>query len=409
MDMSMADHHDDVFDQYAMERIMLGKWKRSPLLCAESDEWCRTHADIVVVPSLVFHMMLSEGFVWEAKVPESAKDMVGKYWDLLRTTFHRPEENHFPLIVVHSPFAWNRRGYNYQLHALSEQPDSFKGSVIIPSTGSNLEDREAQLFGEAWSPGAHKQLLRRAKLRAEGVRDPAPLLITVPYPTSIAAPVGKTPANKRVLVSMFASPNNVHGGENWIRGLLAEGFAKMTGSTVDGDNSFVCAEGYSDMTKCGLGEDPNMWDMAVSSQFCIEPAGDTLCRSHFYIAMLSGCIPVIIDGGHDLYTVGNEPTWWAWRADSSQEDSENLFVDYRKYAVVYAAEDIKSQNIDIVQDLKNMPVADPERFRALQTNVEAIAPRMRYSKEDCTGSTCLDAFGVLHEILVQEHARSVKL
>ena len=48
--------------------------------------------------------------------------------------------------------------------------------------------------------------------------------------------------------------------------------------------------------------------LASRSTFCIEPLSDTLVRTHFYVAVLAGCIPVIFDN-----IAAATPTRWAWR------------------------------------------------------------------------------------------------
>ena len=50
----------------------------------------------------------------------------------------------------------------------------------------------------------------------------------------------------------------------------------------------------ADATTVRRGE--HLWRLTASATFCVEPAGDSPTRSHLYIAVLLGCIPVIIDG-----------------------------------------------------------------------------------------------------------------
>jgi len=55
----------------------------------------------------------------------------------------------------------------------------------------------------------------------------------------------------------------------------------------------------------------NLWRLTVSSTFCVQPAGDTPTRSHLYLSVLLGCIPVLLEGGAPAY--GSGPTAWAFR------------------------------------------------------------------------------------------------
>ena len=68
--------------------------------------------------------------------------------------------------------------------------------------------------------------------------------------------------------------------------------------------SYKCAPGY-ESTNCGVPGwlklfgsavfEPSVYQMVTNTDFCLEPAGDTPTRSHFYLAVLAGCIPVIFD------------------------------------------------------------------------------------------------------------------
>ena len=66
-----------------------------------------------------------------------------------------------------------------------------------------------------------------------------------------------------------------------------------TGGTVSNEKSYRCAPGH-ESKNCGL---PNttVYRLVANSDFCLEPTGDTPTRSHFYLAVLAGCIPVIFD------------------------------------------------------------------------------------------------------------------
>ena len=61
-------------------------------------------------------------------------------------------------------------------------------------------------------------------------------------------------------------------------------------------------------------EQERLWELPAHSAFCLEPPGDTLTRSHFFVAMMTGCIPIIFDGGDgsSLYD-SHSPTYWPWR------------------------------------------------------------------------------------------------
>jgi hypothetical protein len=107
------------------------------------------------------------------------------------------------------------------------------------------------------------------------------------------------------------------------------------------------------------------------------------------VAVLTGCVPVIFDGGHNAY----EPhaTSWAWRKNTASNPSQS--VDYSSFAVVYNFSDI--DNADWVQDLLDMPVKQPDRLLELRRGLDNVAPLMRYSPER-DASDAFDTF--FHEV-----------
>lgn len=433
--LAMPKHEDDDFDQYALERILLAKWLHSPRKCRGPTDYCKRRSDIVVVPSLALHQMLQLGFTWQVKHPsaKAAKEPTRLYWDALRTRFHQPDRNVTPLIVVHSAFAWDWRGYLEILHALAEQPASFVARVVIPSTGSNLKRTERSLFGAAWTDNGH--VLIHRYIRGKSVT-PGPLLVTMPYPTSILQSVrftensGPFSASKArdIAVSFLASAQRNKYGRNWVRELLLEQIEKYN-YTNGGHASelqsvrLACREGAAEKgPHCGLGDHPNMWTLTANSAFCLEPAGDTLCRSHFYVAALSGCIPVVIDGGHDEYLAAAS-TWWAWRRSDAMSIIQDVsfgadaigeaLLDYHKFTVTFNANDIKEGKVDVIKELIEMPTKNPERFHSLRKHLDQVAPLMRYSKERCsewpwaraTPWHCRDAFTAFQAVLANHSHR----
>ena len=67
------------------------------------------------------------------------------------------------------------------------------------------------------------------------------------------------------------------------------------------ENMIICAHsGLSPSTLCGVkrmyrNTRLTTYMIAAHADFCLEPGGDTPTRSHLYLAVLSGCIPVIFD------------------------------------------------------------------------------------------------------------------
>eukprot|EP00747_Dinoflagellata_sp_TGD_P138872 gnl/TRDRNA2_/TRDRNA2_175841_c2_seq1.p2 gnl/TRDRNA2_/TRDRNA2_175841_c2~~gnl/TRDRNA2_/TRDRNA2_175841_c2_seq1.p2 ORF type:complete len:230 (-),score=19.08 gnl/TRDRNA2_/TRDRNA2_175841_c2_seq1:21-710(-) len=145
-----------------------------------------------------------------------------------------------------------------------------------------------------------------------------------------------------------------------------------------------------DEQACGVSL-KNVYDVAVNSVFCLEPPGDTLSRSHLYVAVVSGCIPVIFDGGHPLYN--DEPTRWAWRSTFPTQLPH--FVDYEKFAVVFKYGEIVSKT-DVIAKLLDLLYKHPDRVLELRRNLQAVAPLMLYSMQKTAEP---DAFQSFYDVL----------
>ena len=119
-------------------------------------------------------------------------------------------------------------------------------------------------------------------------------------------------------------------------------------------------------TAAGLVAPATIYDATVSSDFCLEPIGDTPTRSHFYLAVLSGCIPVIFDDARGSVTTrghwaaggldGTHGTRWAWRGTAG------FALDYRSFAVVYETEEVEHDLQRVLEELAQMPAREPGRF-----------------------------------------------
>ena len=132
-----------------------------------------------------------------------------------------------------------------------------------------------------------------------------------------------------------------------------------------------------------------------------------------YVSVLCGCIPVIFEPAtrHD-YDAATR-TSWAWRrhpdVTARGGDAAQHFVEYfNTFAVVMpcvqeggsAGGASCAPPAGFLEQLRNMPDAEPERFAALRAGVDAVAPLMRYATEECgEGLSCADAFSHFVEVL----------
>jgi hypothetical protein len=115
-----------------------------------------------------------------------------------------------------------------------------------------------------------------------------------------------------------------------------------------------------------------------------------------YLSILAGCIPVIFEPSTGAEFEKGSTTAWAWRQKPSALP-DDLFLDYSSFTVTVAvsggtepggAEPPKG----FLDELMSMPTSNPERFASLRKNLDAVAPLMAYSKTECDGSACEDAF-----------------
>ena len=169
--------------------------------------------------------------------------------------------------------------------------------------------------------------------------------------------------------------------------------------------------------------DENVWRLTASATFCLEPAGDSPTRSHLYLAVLLGCVPVIFDGDAPDYhptsstsTMSTSPstststrtstintstisssseearsvseaTPWAWRRQQrpttphpSSGTPSSLppphLLDYESFAVRFDMAQLRNASFDLVQVLIDMPASE---VRRLQRGVDRAARLMRYA------------------------------
>lgn len=390
------------FDEYALEKIMLGKWLDSPTRCPDAFEHsCEESADLVVVPSPFVSVALELGWKWK-NIWNLDQESFAKYWSLVHDRYFRNGRS--PLVVVHTPYCWAKPLF---LRALMEMPPAFVSRVVIAGIESNLQTTERSLFGDGWSGSALAQLRRRAKRRADdgaglGVNGSLaePLLFTLPYPTSVLSAASFTRndyaasflarAKRRIEVS-FTGNLSKSSSLNWVRTLVHRKVSEVGGqSSKMMVNSSILCPGYNNSKRphCGLGKGFTMWDLVADSTFCIEPPGDTPTRSHFYMAAQSGCVPVLFNGGHAAYEE-DEPAWFAWRQSPAQpgeegllpQSIETLFQDANKIAVVFNSSDLRANKVDAVKELLDMQSTSPKRLMHLRRSLELAAPLMTFSSQ----------------------------
>ena len=403
----------------------------------------KAHADVIIVPSLLDHFVRlrwRDNLSWNLLLPEGCvprdKKILMKpaycyqsfgnqavhrrYWSLIRKTYFAPFQisGRSPLIIMHHSFTFDNAPFRLILKTLSEQPKEFRKRVVIATIESNQKKGIYYI--------AH-----------------GPSFITLPYPSGLRKPVlfghsGQNtedrynkpgpPHPRPMFITLDANLNRKGGGGhiemNWIRKLVHQHLVKK-GASCFGSICVLCPPTQTNERGEGscLNQWPllkknkiTMWEALVSSTFCLEPAGDTLTRSHMYWALSSGCIPVLFDGGLSDYD-DNEATQWAFRSGSavSADDHKSSDInatwklDYDSFAIIYKASDIKAGTIDFVSDLTMMALQKPNRLASLQKGVDFASAAMHFSAPSVfntpSEARTLDAFGRFYAIL--QHATTL--
>ena len=80
-------------------------------------------------------------------------------------------------------------------------------------------------------------------------------------------------------------------------------------------------------------------------------------------------------------------------------------MDYSSFTVTYSGHSVMLYRFNVLPDLYNMPVDEPDRFNALRRGVARAAAQMRYGMTDC-GSPHCDAFENFKDLVVK---RAIKL
>uniref|UniRef100_A0A7S1F945 Exostosin GT47 domain-containing protein n=1 Tax=Noctiluca scintillans TaxID=2966 RepID=A0A7S1F945_NOCSC len=382
-------HPEIVFDQFATERVLLAKWKS---LSTSSP----SNVDVVVVPSFQLLQLSVGGFSWgNVNYFDHVKKSLGtpqrhdEFWNQIRQRhFNTSGDATGPIIVVHMPFTFDILGPQEAMAALARQPREFVDVVVVAAIESELP-KSKRFFPSHCSDSYQVELARR--LRWEGVRG-CPLRVTVPYTTSILDPVPfaesdgsyNASAPRPIAVLLDAKESRSEMRNALARGLERHG-ARHGAVFKAGCES--CAAG-------------NMWENVVHSDFCLEPPGDTLTRSHFFVAVQSGCIPVLFEAGHPQYDESTL-TSWPWRQELNRAEWSSLTLpslDYESFAVVYNWTQIAAEHRDVTQELIDMPTKDPQRFLSLRRSLDQARHLLMYRHGACH-APCQDASTALWAVV----------
>jgi hypothetical protein len=358
------------YDQYAHERIMISRALDAGAETCDPNVGCA--ADVVVIESLALHLHVRFGFYWKYFFCHGS-DLHRAYWDRVRRAYWEPRKSRPPLIVMHMSSPWDLPDMHRSFTAaLADQPAAFRASLVITAHMSMLPAVKARLPNPSrWDDDPFAELAAR---EARPHEPPAgPLVIPMPafvagvHPPRLAA---RAPVPRRVAVLNAASvardADKSHaGGHQFVRRDITRAMGRAGAVCVaDSGTCMLCALPGANETGAGIGGcaqsvrggDP-LFTPLVHSTFCLELPGDTAYRSHIYLAIVAGCIPVIVDGGHSGYNL-SRPTLWPWRSATRQDAREpersatgpelrqgwpaalRDGLDYSRFAIVLSAADV---------------------------------------------------------------------
>jgi len=416
------------YDEYANERIFLARHLQTASAVCDPARAAACRADIVVVPSLFLHLYTRFGFTWaiQRDVP---RRMSMDFWVAVRQLYFdgraRP-----PLIVVHYETTPDGSPAYSFFGALSDQPVAFQSAVLVTTRLSTLKMAMRTKFDGAWSDDALAELRRRESLVSTGVPVTSfggPLLVSVPAAVGVSRAVSSWRAEAGVY-----SPGRISHRRD-IAILAAASILRNGGRTADGlRNQYVrlklmrtlrrfganCTAGQSLCARCvrmdgaclleAAPPRSTLFSLLLRAHMCMEPPGDTLERSHIYAAIQSGCVPVIVDGGHRQYDE-SQPTAWPWRRlmpsaapthpgdprvvppteEAAGGDTATLDgLDYTRFAIVLNASTFGPRDEPFRANHKwhklLISLVGSPRLTALRTELERVAPLFAYALDDTT-------------------------
>lgn len=311
---------DGRFSMYDLERRMLNRWLGYAHTCRVASKSlaegsaCLASADVLVVETPV-HGLLRRPWDWWPRPTGPGRGRNGTTSIPLRTLqagLTLPKQSvtfwaHVAAVVsrgfrglclVHYSHPFDATVSQKFLRALARQPNWLQRRTVVACVDSSLPD----------------ELRQRLRLNAT--------LLSLPYTTSAwiraTEPAARRREHERPYLVLWAGHRFVQTRGYSLRArnrlwydLKVHGarcFGRQSNCVVAHRMSPSHFERY--MSNASL----MLWATEAASLFCLQPPGDALTRSHFYVAVQAGCIPVIFDGTHPSHSLTKQ-TPWAWRED----------------------------------------------------------------------------------------------
>eukprot|EP00593_Proboscia_inermis_P014191 CAMPEP_0171311062 /NCGR_PEP_ID=MMETSP0816-20121228/21294_1 /TAXON_ID=420281 /ORGANISM="Proboscia inermis, Strain CCAP1064/1" /LENGTH=468 /DNA_ID=CAMNT_0011795589 /DNA_START=59 /DNA_END=1465 /DNA_ORIENTATION=+ len=416
------DKSPQLFYQFSLEILLLRKWRvfgnHSGTLIPSLDELVDHPADIVVVPSPFADMWVGpsekhkEGVDWKIQTSyisvNKTKTATIAYWDRLRTRFchgiNGASEPSCPVMVTHLPVTVDTKYTKEFLQLLVLQPKYFKGRVVIGGIESNLKILKLQSKIRKFS-----SITRDTSTKIIPTK---PLFLTVPYPTfELPDPTVIDDFHRDKLLSSYWAPScgsklgkKKEKNSGGVRSALEKFLYNHPNHSRRGksrsacglNQHAICVKG-NNCTTAPLTEiengvsDSTLHQLVATSRFCLEPGGDTPTRSHFYVAAIFGCIPVIFDGGNLNY--GEQVTQWPWRTEGDQ----GIGLKYENFSIILKPDDVARDPSLVMQSIKKSDYA------ALRIGLAKAVRSLAYSNNRHTH----DAFNIFEKIVCAETKRKL--
>jgi hypothetical protein len=153
-----------LFDQYNLEIVLLTRWLQEAPICpdAPASAGGSCGADVVVVPSLVFHHTAAVGRSWDFSycmtkqlMREYMRRVVGRYYEAGKPG---------PMLVLTESYAWDQRIARFLVREISKLPAELRARIVLLSTLSNVDNGlRARLAppSSPWEAGGEVELSRR--------------------------------------------------------------------------------------------------------------------------------------------------------------------------------------------------------------------------------------------------------
>lgn len=411
------------FDQYAaVERAFIARWLDEGGSCGVlpadgTAPKASMRADVVVVPSFAMHCFVRRGFSQLFRYWQQNVTAQNTYWAQVHAHYHLGRSSP-PLIVMHEGRFYNPRSLPSQgiimQPLFSRLPAALRARVVRATLESNVPHPGPRALAgpgrwpglEDWSDGAEEELARRGQRRAGRA---APLLVTLPVPTGVLSATDWTTfgsGHRPVAIMLSASRErgSNRGAEGRVHAFRA---LRRAGALCDDDGCVLCMPGHD----CESHARRGLFALPTVSRFCVEPPGDSQLRSHLYVALAQGCVPVLFDAAHAGYrSPASQVAWWPWRLPPGREATTAPepagALDYREFAVRLNGSQVASGMW--VKALVRM-VQDGSWAR-LQRGVVRVAPLFQLQRRDCAqgmaAAAPCDAFDMLRRV-VRRAAASV--